>query len=108
MVAMMEAIGKDVDFKVVNTKLEIKRIKATVIVSRETIQIHLKDNMMEMDIPQGHSIEVRTNDGLHVLVNKHAQFIDCVNRYPEFFGENVFRVISTNFNKKFPQIGRIF
>nr|DAP92412.1 MAG TPA: hypothetical protein [Caudoviricetes sp.] len=97
---------KIVTYKVVDTSLTVRQIKCETIVSRETIQIRTKHEHGQIFLSNDGPHELRTGRGVKVLVNNGATFIDILNRYPELFGANVFRVLSTNFNKMFPQVER--
>lgn len=100
-------LRKMVAYKVVDTSLTVKVIKCETIVSRETIQIRAKHEHAQIFLSNDGPHELRTGKGVKIFVNNGATFIDILNRYPELFGANVFRVLSTNFNKMFPQIERI-
>lgn len=100
-------LRKMVTYKVVDTSLTVRQIKCETIVSRETIQIRAKREHAQIFLSNEGPYELRTGKGVKIFAHQNATFIDILNRYPELFGENVFRVLSTNLNKMFPQIERI-
>lgn len=106
MITNPNELRKLVTYTVVDTTLKVRQLKCETIVSRETIQIRTKHEHGQIFISSDGPHEFRTGRGAKMLVNNKATFIDILNRYPELFGDNVFRVLNTNFNKTFPQLER--
>lgn len=100
-------LRKMVSYKVVDTTLTVKTVKCETIVSRETIEIRTEHEWGRIVLSNDGPHKFYGGTGTRMLVNSNATFIDILNRYPELFGDNVFRVLNTNFNKMFPQLERI-